>query len=154
MPTSCWAGAHCGGIVGRADLVRRNPLARALRLGKLTIAATKAVLRLCLHPGLAKRLPTLRLLAHKTPGIAATAHRLQPPLARALSPAARVEPCHSRIGSGALPLRTLPSACLAIAPAIPGRGAGRWPDRIAAAFRALPVPAIGHTADGGGWPPF
>ncbi len=146
-------GAQCGCIVGRADLIeqiRRNPLTRALRLGKLTLAAMEAVLRLYLHPErLAERLPTLRLLARKQADIAAAAHRLQPPLAHALGELARVrvEPCASQIGSGALPLRTLPSACLAIVPASAGRGEGRWLNRTAAAFRALPTPVIGHIAD-------
>ncbi len=147
-------GAQCGCIVGRAGLVRqirRNPLARALRLGKLTVAAMEAVLRLYLHPErLAERLPTLRLLARTEADITAAAHRMQPHLASALGAHARVmvEPCASQIGSGALPLRTLPSACLAVAPAAPGRGKGRWLDRTAAAFRGLPVPVIGHVADG------
>ncbi len=147
-------GAQCGCIVGRADLVkqvRRNQLTRALRLGKLTIAAMEAVLRLYLHPErLAERLPTLRLLARKQADIAAAAHRVQPELARALGGLAqvRVEPCASQIGSGALPLRTLPSACLAITPAMAGRGAGHWLERTAAAFRRLPVPVVGHLAEG------
>ncbi len=147
-------GAQCGCIVGRADLIRqirRNPLTRALRLGKLTIAAMEAVLRLYLHPErLAERLPTLRLLARTESDIAAAAHRVQPPLAHALGQMAqvRVEPCASQIGSGALPLRTLPSVCLAIAPTATGRGEGRWLDRTAADFRILPTPVIGHVANG------
>ncbi len=147
-------GAQCGCIVGRAELIeqiRRNPLTRALRLGKLTLAAMEAVLRLYLNPdALAERLPTLRLLTRKQADIAAAAHRVQPHLSRALGSSARVavEPCASQIGSGALPLRTLPSACLAIAPAAAGRGKGRWLERTAAAFRALPVPVIGHIGDG------
>ena len=147
-------GAQCGCIVGRANLVQKircNPLTRALRLGKLTIAAMEAVLRLYLNPdSLAERLPTLRLLARKEVDIAAAAHRMQPHLSGALGPAARVtvEPCASQIGSGALPLRTLPSACLAIAPAVPGHGKGRWLERTAAAFHALPRPVIGRIGDG------
>jgi L-seryl-tRNA(Ser) seleniumtransferase len=144
-------GAQCGCIVGRADLIRRNPLTRALRLGKLTLAAMEAVLRLYLNPdSLAERLPALRLLVRKEANIAAAAHRVQPYLSRALGPAARVtvEPCASQIGSGALPLRTLPSACLAIAPETPGRGEGRWLERTAAAFRTLPCPVIGYIGDG------
>ncbi len=111
----------------------------------------EAVLRLYLHPErLAERLPTLRLLARKQADIAAAAHRLQPPLASALGERAqvRVDPCASQIGSGALPMRTLPSACLAITPAITGRGEGRWLERTAGAFRRLPISVIGHIADG------
>ncbi len=147
-------GVQCGCIVGRADLVnqiRRNPLTRALRLGKLTLAAMEAVLRLYLNPdSLAERLPILRLLARKEADIATAAHRISPYLSRALGPAARVtvEPCASQIGSGALPLHNLPSACLAIAPTALGRGEGRWLERTAAAFRTLPRPVIGHIGDG------
>ncbi len=147
-------GPQSGCIVGRAELVaklRRNPLARALRLGKLSLAATEAVLRLYLNPErLPERLPTLRLLARPRAGIEAAAHRLQPALAAALGPAARVAvvACESQIGSGALPLRTLPSAALAIGPAVAGRGEGGWLERTAASFRALPVPVIGHLEAG------
>jgi L-seryl-tRNA(Ser) seleniumtransferase len=55
--------------------------------------------------------------------------------------------CTSQIGSGALPLETLPSAGLAIAPA--GRkGAGRRLEALVAAFRGLPIPVVGHVKDG------
>ena len=141
-------GVQAGCIVGRADLVariRRNPLARALRLGKLSIAALEAVLRLYLHPErLAERLPALRLLTRPQPDIEAAAHRLQPALADALGPCAhvRVATCSSEIGSGALPLRTLPSACLAITRATPGAGHGRWLERVATGLRRLPTPVI------------
>lgn len=147
-------GAQCGCIVGRTDLIkqiRRNPLTRALRLGKLTIAAMEAVLLLYLNPDtLAERMPTLRLLTRNQSDITAAAHRIEPFVSNAIGPQARVlvEACESQIGSGALPLRTLPSACLAITPASPGRGEGRWLERLATAFRALPVPVI--VAIGGG----
>ncbi len=146
-------GVQAGCIVGRADLVarvRRNPLARALRLGKLSIAALEAVLRLYSNPErLAERLPALRLLTRPQSDIAAAAHRLQPALANALGPSAHVcvAPCASEIGSGALPLRTLPSACLAITRATPGPGHGGWLERAAAALRHLPTPVIGRIAE-------
>ena len=50
------------------------------------------------------------------------------------------------IGSGALPLETVPSAGLAIRPHA-ARGAGRALAALAAALRALPVPVVGHIAD-------
>ncbi len=146
-------GAQCGCIVGRADLIariRKNPLTRALRLGKLTIAAMEAVLRLYLDPErLAERLPTLRLLTRRQPEIEALAQRLAPGLAWALGADAcvAVEACDSQIGSGALPLRTLPSACLAISPASSSRSGG-WLERRAGVLRGLPVPVIGYIAQG------
>src|SRR5437016_5688579 len=52
--------------------------------------------------------------------------------------------CRSQIGSGALPMSTLPSGGLALAP----KGGGRALDALAAALRRLPVPVIGRIEDG------
>jgi L-seryl-tRNA(Ser) seleniumtransferase len=54
--------------------------------------------------------------------------------------------CQSQIGSGALPLVTLPSAGLAIRPSV-ARGAGRLLKRLADALRRLAVPVIGRIED-------
>jgi L-seryl-tRNA(Ser) seleniumtransferase len=58
-----------------------------------------------------------------------------------------VTDCASQIGSGALPLETLPSAGLAIAP-VGRKGAGTRIEALAAAFRSLPIPVIGRIKDG------
>ena len=59
-----------------------------------------------------------------------------------------VADCTSQIGSGALPLETLPSAGIAIsARRAQGRRHAGW-RRLAAAFRSLPIPVIGHVKDG------
>ena len=55
--------------------------------------------------------------------------------------------CASQIGSGALPVETLPSAALALTSPMPGKGDGRWLKAIAERFRALPMPVIGRIAD-------
>ena len=150
--------AQCGIVAGRADLVgriRRSPLKRALRVDKMTYAALEATLRLYLHPErLAQRLPTLRLLTREAGAITAQAHRLAPRVAERLAGRAEVTvlACMSQIGSGALPVETLPSACLALTQPVAEagrRGAGAWPKRLAAALRALPVPVIGRIAEGG-----
>ena len=143
-------GVQCGIIAGRRDLVariRKHPLKRALRVDKMTFAAMEAILRLYLDPDrLAERLPTLRLLTRKQADIRAQAERLAPMVAAAFGESAKVtvEMCASQIGSGALPVETLPSAGIALAPARPGSADGRWLTDMASRFRRLPVPIIGR----------
>ena len=147
-------GPQCGIIVGSKDLVARldkNPMKRAMRLDKLRLAALEAVLRLYADPDrLAERLPTLRLLTRKKAEIAALAARLLPRAAAALGERAEItlEDCASQIGSGALPVDLLPSVALVLRPRDPG---GAAVERLAAAFRRLPVPVIGRIHDGALW---
>ncbi len=147
-------GPQAGIIVGRADLMRkikRNPLKRALRIDKTTIAAISAVLQLYANPqGLTDRLPALRLLARPPEKIRAMAQRLIDCVATALAGRATVEviDCESQIGSGALPARKIPSAGLAIRPSAAKRGAGAALELLAARFRRLPAPVIGRLQDG------
>jgi L-seryl-tRNA(Ser) seleniumtransferase len=143
-------GPQAGIIVGRKDLIarlRRNPLKRALRLDKMTIAALAAVLHLYRDPErIAERLPTLRALARPAADIEALAQRIRPAMADRLQGAAEVEiePCHSQIGSGALPVDLLPSTAIVMRSASGRRGRGAALNRVAAAFRRLPVPVIGR----------
>lgn len=144
-------GPQAGIIVGRADLVKRikrNPIKRALRLGKMSLAALEAVLRLYRDPDrLAERLPALRLLTRPEEEIAAQGQRLRPVLEQALAGKVRIEllPCRSQIGSGALPVDALPSHCLRL---VPHTGRGRAVEQLAAAFRALPIPIVGRVEGG------
>ncbi|MDE2395814.1 MAG: L-seryl-tRNA(Sec) selenium transferase [Burkholderiales bacterium] len=145
-------GPQAGLIVGERELVERldrNPLKRALRLDKMTLAALEAVLRLYRDPDrLAQRLPTLRLLTRPLAELQALAERIAPALAAALGPGASVQlrPCRSQIGSGSLPVDRLESCCIAIGAA--GRASGAYPERLAAAFRALPRAVIGRIEGG------
>ena len=145
-------GPQAGFVVGRRDLIarlNRNPMKRALRVDKLRLAGLEATLKLYRDPDrLSETLPTLRLLARPEPDIAALAERMRAPLASALAPRYRVAvtACRSQIGSGALPVDTLPSAGLAVTPEA-RRGEGSL-GRLAAAFRALPRPVIGRMTEG------
>lgn len=147
-------GPQAGLIVGRADLIariRKNPMKRAMRLDKVTIAALEAIFRLYADPErLPERLPTIGLLARPASEIAAVADRVLPAVSQALDGVARVEtvPCRSQIGSGSLPVDRLDSTALSIRPAREGRGAGGLVNKIAEAFRALPAPVIGRVQDG------
>ena len=142
-------GPQAGLVVGsRAaiDRIRRFPLKRALRIGKLPLAALEATLRLYLRPErLAQDLPTLRLLTRRADAIRAQAQSLQAPVAAALAPRYTVEvvELQGQIGSGSLPIDLLPSAGLAIAP-VGARGTGRALEALAAAWRAMPLPVIGR----------
>jgi L-seryl-tRNA(Ser) seleniumtransferase len=142
-------GPQAGFVVGRRDLIaalNRNPLKRALRVDKIRLAAIEATLRLYRNPErLAEKLPTLRLLARTKGDIEAAAQRLAPELQQALGPGFVVEAgaCRSEIGSGALPVETIPSAGLTIR-AAGKRHRGRAIEALAAALRRLPIPVIGR----------
>ena len=147
-------GPQAGLIVGRADLIRRlrrDPLRRALRVSKLTLAALEAVLRLYRAPEfLAERLPTLRLLTRSPAELRAQAARLHPLLQRGLGEGYEVAEAamFSQIGSGALPVEQLPSHGLTVR-TVKARRARL--ERLDAALRALPRPVISRLADKALW---
>jgi L-seryl-tRNA(Ser) seleniumtransferase len=138
-------GPQAGLLVGRKTYIERiakNPMKRALRLDKVRLAALEATLRLYGDPEkLARRLPTIRSLARPAAEIRAQAERLLSPLASALGQdwQAGIKPVRGQIGSGALPVDLLPSFALSVT--------GKGLDRLAAAFRRLPVPVIGRIED-------
>jgi L-seryl-tRNA(Ser) seleniumtransferase len=146
-------GPQAGIIAGRADLItriKRNPMKRALRCDKMTIAALEVVLRLYGDPDrLAQRLPVIGLLSRPREEIEQMARRIAPQLEAQFAGAVSVEvaPCQSQIGSGSLPVERLQSAAVTIAPRTGKRGTGRALKRIAAAFRGLPIPVIGRIHD-------
>jgi L-seryl-tRNA(Ser) seleniumtransferase len=147
-------GPQAGIIVGRRELIakiKKNPLKRALRLDKMTIAALEAILRLYRDPDrLAERLPTLRLLTRAAGDIKAIAERVLQPLQHKLADHYSVTLCNcaSQIGSGSLPVERLESHGIAIRPARKGRGEGTALEKLAAALRALPIPVIGRIEEG------
>ena len=114
-------GSQGGIILGRADLiraVRQNPLARIVRVGKLTLAALEATLSLFLDEATALgEVPTLRMLRRGLAEIAAQAERIALAIGRR-TPAAVVTTAEgfSQMGSGSLPTQNLPTRLVAIRP--------------------------------------
>jgi L-seryl-tRNA(Ser) seleniumtransferase len=141
-------GPQAGIVVGRRALVERlatNPLRRALRPDKLTLAALGATLRLYREaPDLAAVLPALRWLARPLADLERVGRTAAPTLARRLGDGYRVTLVESEceVGSGALPAVPLPSRALAV------EHPDVTPERIAARFRAARPPVLGRIHDG------
>jgi L-seryl-tRNA(Ser) seleniumtransferase len=127
-------GPQAGLMVGTRDAVqacRRHPLARAVRIDKLSLAALAATLALYRDPELARReLPVLAML-HAAPAELRAR-------ARALAQACGGEVVDStaKVGGGALPLLELPGPAVAVEVG------------LAAALRAGEPPVVGRIADG------
>jgi len=144
-------GPQAGLIVGSQDAItkiKKFPMKRALRLSKLPLAALEATLRLYLQPELLRtHLPTLRWLTRSQADILNMAQTVGPAVQQAIGPRyeVRVQNMMSQIGSGSLPIDTLPSAGLSIAPKLAGKkGLGTALDQLEVALRALPTPVIGR----------
>jgi len=145
-------GPQAGLLIGRRDRIAQitaNPLKRALRVGKITLAALEAVLRLYRDPDrLPERLTTLQQLTRPEPEIRAAAERLLTGLRDAVAElpvTVEIVPLRSQIGSGSLPVDRLPSAGFAVRPQ--GKRSGVL-HRIEGALRRLRRPVIGRIEDG------
>ena len=109
-------GPQAGVIAGDADLVariRRNPLFRALRVDKLTVAALEATLRSYLS-GREDEIPALRLMRLPSQVLEARAHKLTDRLTAHGLTACSVIEGQSLLGGGSTPMQTVPSPLVAI----------------------------------------
>lgn len=137
-------GPQAGLIVGKktiVDQIKSNPLTRALRIDKLTLAALESTLQLYRDiPKALAQVPTLRMLCSQPPEIEQRARYLADALAGLKDERLRTTLCDlpSRVGGGALPTIGLPSCC--VGTAIQGLSA----NAIDKAFRAFDPPIIGR----------
>ena len=115
-------GPQCGIIVGTRETVesiKRHPLARALRVDKVTLAALDATLQLYLDPEKAEqRLPLLRLLSTPPENLRFRAEQMAPQIAAAEGVAsAEVVESAAYLGGGSVPGQEIPTYCIAVTPA-------------------------------------
>lgn len=115
-------GPQCGIIVGdkpAIERIKKNPLARALRIDKMTVAALEATLKLFLNErDLCEQHPTYRMLSLGVDGLERRAQAVLTLLGEVPPEVAEltVEPGETEIGSGSAPIEKLPSRVLAIQP--------------------------------------
>jgi L-seryl-tRNA(Ser) seleniumtransferase len=135
-------GPQAGLMVGRADAIaacRAHPLARALRIDKLSLAALEATLRLYRDPRAAlKEIPVLRMLVAGEAELQARAEAM----AAATGARARVIRASAKVGGGALPLLELEGPVCAVDPGALGA------DELARRLRDGDPPVVGRTRDG------
>jgi L-seryl-tRNA(Ser) seleniumtransferase len=133
-------GPQAGLMVGRReqiDACRAHPLARAVRIDKLSLAALEATLMLYRDPELARReIPVLAMLDVDAATLAARAQRL------AEAAGGRVVDGVARVGGGALPLLELAGPVVAVDPGPAGA------DALAAALRTGEPPVVALIRDG------
>jgi L-seryl-tRNA(Ser) seleniumtransferase len=127
-------GPQAGLIAGRRDAVqaaRRHPLARAMRIDKLSLAALEATLALYRDPARAREeIPVLAMLAASEDELLARARRIGGEVVRATA----------KVGGGALPLLELEGPVVALD--------SDRPDALAARLREADPPVIARIADG------
>jgi L-seryl-tRNA(Ser) seleniumtransferase len=138
-------GPQAGLMVGTAAAIERcrsHPLARAVRIDKLSLAALEATLRLYLDPARALReIPVLRMLAAEE-GELRTRAELMRALLRDRGADASVIVAAGKVGGGALPLLELEGPVCAIDPG----GVGL--DELARRLRAAEPPVVARAREG------
>jgi L-seryl-tRNA(Ser) seleniumtransferase len=134
-------GPQAGLLIGRADALARaraHPLARALRIDKLSLAALEATLRLYRDPARARaEIPVLAMLDATQETLADRAKQL----AEQIGVAATVERASAKVGGGALPLLELEGPVVALSSATD-------PVAIVGALRRADPPVIARISDG------
>ena len=145
-------GPQAGIIVGKSEWIekmRKNPMMRALRVDKLIIAGLSATLQRYLTDGaaIAEGFPMLNRYTRSIETLHAIAKQLTVQLEDIFGEKIdiQISETYGQIGSGALPVETLPSVALVLEPAEISA------ETLAAAFRNATIPIIGRIKDGLFW---
>jgi L-seryl-tRNA(Ser) seleniumtransferase len=137
-------GPQAGLMVGTRDAIercRRHPLARAVRIDKLSLAALDATLRLYRDPGQALgEIPVLRMLVAGDEELQARAELMRGVLDGTTE--VHVITAAAKVGGGALPLLELEGSVCAVDPGPLGA------DELARRLRMADPPVIGRVRDG------
>ena len=121
------------------DAMKRHPLARVVRIDKLSLAALEATLLLLRDPESAREaLPVLSMLGARPEDLHARAEGLAAGLRKTLGPDYTVSllPCAGQVGGGSMPNEALPGFCAAVT-AGPG-----VPEGLETALRRHGVPIL------------
>ena len=114
-------GPQCGIIVGKKKFIKeivQNPLMRAMRVGKMTLAALKATLLCYRDQEVAEtQVPLLRMLAVSSENLKLRAHKIAEQIDHLDSiKSAEVVACHSMLGGGSVPTQKIESWSVSIEP--------------------------------------
>jgi L-seryl-tRNA(Ser) seleniumtransferase len=110
-------GPQCGILLGRATIVeqvRKHPLARAIRIDKLTLAALGGTLDVYLRGRERDEIAVLQLLATPPAALRKRALRIQQELANSQTLTVEVEEGSAPVGGGSLPAVELPTVCVTV----------------------------------------
>lgn len=141
-------GPQCGVIAGKAKFIneiRRNPVKRAMRIDKVTVASMSEVLRIYMGNSekVKQKIPTQKYLNRSTNEIKEIANYVLKEALSFFDSVASIEltECKSQVGSGALPIDSLPSYGLKITPLT---GESISIEKLNEMLRELPCPIIGR----------
>ena len=145
-------GPQAGIIVGKAEWIekmRKNPMMRAFRVDKLIIAGLSATLQRYLIDSTtaAEQFPMLNRYTRPIETLHAVAEKLKTQLQDLFAEKVNIQisETYGQIGSGALPVETLPSVALVLEPSETSA------ETLAAQFRNATIPVIGRIKDGLFW---
>lgn len=145
-------GPQCGIMVGSREAIGRvevDPLMRALRVDKMTLAALEATLRLAADPGHAReRIPLWAMIAAPPAGLEERAGALAGRIRTETGLNASAIASEAYIGGGSAPIHAIPSAAVALAPPFPIPAQAESEAALADALRLGDPPVVGRVRKG------